>query len=110
MSGAVLPKVNAAEQEMMDELLATQSLDHVQATRLQVVLGRAEGKPTSEIAAVLRIHVQTVSDIVHRFNTYGVEGLLKQPNHKPGKAPISQKVINQVLKVVQEQQPQDATH
>lgn len=110
MSGAVLPKLNAAEQEMMDQLLATQSLDHMQATRLQVVLGRAEGKPTGEIAAVLRIHVQTVSDIVHRFNTYGVEGLLKQPNHKPGKAPISQKLINQVLKVVQEQQPQDATH
>ena len=110
MSGAVLPKVNAAEREMMDRLLATQSLDHSQATRLQVVLGRAEARPTTEIAAVLRIHVQTVSDIVNRFNKYGVDGLLKQPNHKPGRAPISQKVINQVLKVVQEQQPKDATH
>jgi transposase len=110
MSAAVLPKVNAAEREMMDRLLATESLDHVQATRLQVVLGRAEAKSSTEIAAVLRIHVQTVSDIVHRFNKYGVDGLLKQPNHKPGKAPVSQKVINQVLKVVQEQQPEDATH
>jgi hypothetical protein len=64
MSVAVLPKVNAAEREMMDHLLATQSLDHTQATRLQVVLGRAEARPTSEIAAVLRIHAQTVSDIV----------------------------------------------
>jgi transposase len=110
MSAAVLPKVNAAEREMMDRLLAAQSLDHVQVTRLQVVLGRAEAKSSTEIAAVLRIHVQTVSDIVHRFNKYGVDGLLKQPNHKPGKAPVSQKVINQVLKVVQEQQPEDATH
>jgi transposase len=39
-----------------------------------------------------------------------VEGLLKQPNHKPGKAPIDQKVINRVLKVVQTQKPRDATH
>jgi transposase len=110
MAAAVLPELNAPERRMMDQLLATESLNHKQATRLQVVLGRAEGKTTSEIASVLRIHAQTVSDIVHRFNRYGLEGLLKQPNHKPGKAPISQKVINQVLKVVQEQQPEEATH
>jgi hypothetical protein len=39
-----------------------------------------------------------------------VDGLLKQPNHKPGKAPVSQAVINRVLKVVQSQQPEEATH
>ncbi len=77
----------------MDQLLATKSVDHKQATRLQVVLGRADGKTTTEIAAVLRIHAETVSDIVHRFNEYGVEGLLKQPNHKPGKPPVSQAVV-----------------
>jgi hypothetical protein len=59
---------------------------------------------------VLRIHVETVSDIVHRFNEYGVDGLLKQPNHKPGKAPVSQEVINRVLKPVQTGQPEAATH
>ncbi len=110
MPAAVLPKLNAAERRMMDQLLATESLNHKQATRLQVVLGRAEGKATSEIAAVLRIHPETVSDIVHRFNEYGVDGLLKQPNHKPGKAPVSQEVINRVLKLVQTERPEAATH
>jgi DNA-binding CsgD family transcriptional regulator len=51
----------------MDRLLATESLNHKQATRLQVVRGRADGKATSEIASVLRIHPETVSDIVNRF-------------------------------------------
>jgi len=110
MATAVLPKLNAAERQMMDQLLSTQSIDHKQATRLQVVLARAEGKATSEIAAVLRIHAQTVSDVVRRFNTYGLDGLLKQPNHKPGKAPISQKVVNRVLKLVQTKRPEAATH
>jgi transposase len=110
MATAVLPKLNAAERQMMDQLLATESIGHKQATRLQVVLARAEGKATSEIAAVLRIHAQTVSDVVRRFNTYGLDGLLKQPNHKPGKEPISQKVVNRVLKLVQTQQPEAATH
>ena len=110
MPAAVLPKLNAAERRVMDRLLATESLNHNQATRLQVVLGRADGKATSAIAAVLRIHPETVSDIVHRFNKYGVDGLLKQPNHKPGKAPVSQEVINRVLKVVQSERPEAATH
>jgi transposase len=95
---------------MMDRLLATESLNHKQATRLQVVLGKADGKTTTEIASVLRIHVETVSDIVHRFNEYGVDGLLKQPNHKPGKPPVSQAIIKRVLKLVQNKQPETATH
>jgi hypothetical protein len=77
MQAQVLPEVNEAERDMMKHLLASQSLDHCQATRFQVVLGRAEGKPTSAIAGVLRIHPVSVSDIVHRFNEHGVEGLLK---------------------------------
>ena len=110
MATAVLPKLNAAERQMMDQLLSTEAIGHKQATRLQVVLARADGKATSEIAAVLRIHAQTVSDVVRRFNYYGLDGLLKQPNHKPGKAPITQKVINRVLKLVQTQRPEAATH
>jgi transposase len=110
MPAAVLPQVNAAERRMMDQLLATKSVNHKQATRLQVVLGKADGKTTTEIAAVLRIHAETVSDIVHRFNEYGVDGLLRQPNHKPGKPPVSQAVINRVLKLVQTGRPEAATH
>jgi transposase len=110
MAAAVLPKLNEAERQMIDQLLATESLSGKQAARLQMVLARADGKRTNDIAAVLRLHPQTVSDVVRRFNARGVEGLLKQPNHKPGKAPIGQKVINRVLKVVQTQKPRDATH
>ena len=110
MATRILPEINAAERDLMERLLASSSLDHKQATRLQVVLGRAEGKRTSDLAAVLRIHPVSVSDIVHRFNERGVDGLLKQPNHKPGKSPLSQAVINRVLKLVQTQQPEEATH
>jgi transposase len=110
MGTQVRPQLNAAERQVMEHLLASESLSARQAARVQVVLGRADGKSTSEIAEVLRIHPVSVSDIVHRFNGYGVEGLLKQPNHKPGKAPVSQKVINRVLNLVQTQSPEDATH
>jgi transposase len=95
---------------MMEQLLSGQALNHNQATRLQVVLGRADGKRTKEIAEVLRVHPVSISVIVRRFNERGVDGLLKQPNHKPGKAPLNQKVVNRVLKLVQTQRPKDATH
>jgi transposase len=95
---------------MMVQLLASEAMDQKQATRLQVVLGRADGKRTREIAEVLRIHPVSISVIVHRFNDRGVEGLLRQANHKPGKAPVSQKVINRILKLVQSERPEDATH
>ena len=94
---------------MMEQLLAGQALNHNQATRLQVVLGRADGRRTGEIAKVLRIHPVSVSVIVRRFNERGMNALLKQPNHKPGKAPVSQKVVNRVLKLVHTQ-PKDSTH
>ena len=95
---------------MMEQLLSGQALNHNQATRLQVVLGRADGKRTNDIAEVLRIHPVTISVIVRHFNGRGLDGLLKQPNHKPGKAPLNQKVINRVLKLVQTQQHENATH
>ena len=110
MRAQVLPELNAAERGLMEQLLSSESLDHRQGTRLQVVLGRADGRTTSEIAEVLRIHPMSVSDIVHRFNEYGVQGLLKQPNHKPGKAPVNQRVVNRILKLVQTNRPADATH
>ena len=109
MATAVVPHVNEAEREMMERLLAGGTLGHKQATRFQVVLSRAEGKRTGDIAQILRIHPMTVSTIVHRFNERGVEGLLKQPNHKPGKAPVEQTVVNRVLKMVQSP-PKNATH
>ena len=110
MRAQVLPELNAAERGLMEQLLSSESLDHRQGTRLQVVLGRADGRTTSDIAEVLRIHPMSVSDIVHRFNEYGVQGLLKQPNHKPGKAPVNQRVVNRILKLVQTNRPADATH
>jgi len=110
MCTQVLPQLNTAERDMMEQLLTGEALNRKQATRLQVILGRADGKRTGEIAEVLRIHPISISVIVRRFNERGVDGLLKQPNHKPGKTPFSQKVINRVLKLVQTEQPKEASH
>ena len=78
MRTQVLPFLNAAERNVMEELLAGASLNHRQATRLQIVWVGRMGKG-NELADVLRIHPVSVSVIVRRFNNNGVDGLLKQP-------------------------------
>jgi transposase len=94
----------------MEQLVSTDRLDNRQATRIRVVLGRADGQRTTDLARVLRIHPMTVSDIVHRYNESGLEGLLKQPNHRPGRAPVEQAKVNEVLQLVQSESPEAATH
>jgi transposase len=110
MRKQVVPVVNGAERELMERLVSTDRLDNRQATRVRVVLGRADGQGTTELSRALRIHPVTVSVIVHRYNESGLEGLLKQPNHKPGRAPVEQTVVNEILHMVQTESPEAATH
>lgn len=110
MAPRIYPDLNEVEKELMEQMLGSKTLKHVQAVRLQVVLNRAERKSTNQIAHTLRVHPVSVSQIVHRFNESGVEGLLKQPNHKPGLAPVSAEVEKQICTIVSQEKPPDATH
>jgi transposase len=94
----------------MENLLNSKNLMQVQASRFQVVLNRAGGKGTNEIAEILRIHPVSVSQIVRRFNEGGIAALLKQPNHKPGLAPVPLEVQREICRLVSQEKPKDATH
>jgi transposase len=107
---AVVPKVNALEKETMEKLLSGSSLEHRQVIRMQIVLNRAEGKRTSDLASTLKIRARTVSEVVARFNQRGIEGLLQQPSKKPGIAPVSDEIEAELCRVVKQEKPKDATH
>lgn len=62
------------------------------------------------IAEILHIMPTTVSQYVKRFNKDGVDGLISNKTHKPGKAPISEKVKNEICTVVCTEKPKGATH
>ena len=61
---------------VMEQLLAGESLNHKQAIRFQLLLGKLDGKGTNEIAEVLRLPPVSISVIVHGFNKHGVQALL----------------------------------
>ena len=110
MARQIFPVVNEAEKETMERLLNSKTLKHSQAVRIQIVLNRCERKKTNEIAEMLHVHPVTVSQVVHRFIESGIDGLLVQPNHKPGLAPIPLKTEQEICRIVAQEKPVDATH
>ena len=81
----------------------------VLAQRCRIVLGCADGKSNSEVAAELGIWPQTVGKWRHRFLDKRLEGLVDE--HRPG-APrtITDEQIESVVVATLERTPTDATH
>jgi len=104
-----LPVVNEVERETMEKLLAGKSLEHRQVLRMQIVLNRADGKGSSDLASTLKVRARTISEVVERFNLRGIEGLLQQPSKKPGRAPVSDSVETEVCRIVKQDKPPAAT-
>jgi len=107
---AVAPVINEVERETLERLLAGKSLEHRQVLRMQIVLNRADGKRSGELASTLKVRCRTISEVVERFNLRGIEGLLQQPPKKPGKPPVSDAVETEVCRLVKQEKPPAATH
>jgi transposase len=84
------PLLNPEDKELMEKLLSARRIEHKYALRLQTIPLRAEGKGTGDISDFPGIHQSTAGLYINRYNTFGVEPLLKDKTRKPGKEPISQ--------------------
>jgi len=110
MGREVLPITTNDDIELMNKILSAGNLQHKYAIRLQTVLNRAKGKTTNDTASFLGINIVTVSRYVHRFNTGGIESLLKDKTRLPGKAPIPDEIKNELCRIVCNEKPDNATH
>jgi transposase len=110
MAQEVIPSATAEDIAFMEKVLSIGTIKHKYAVRLQVILNRAKGTSSTDTAKVLGIHFMTVSRYVHRFNEGGVEALLRDKTRKPGKAPISDEVKNEVCRIACKEKPENATH
>jgi len=107
---ALEAQINSEDIELMEKLLSAGRIEHKYAVRLQTVLLRAKGKGTCEIIDFLGIHQSTVSLYINRYNTYGIDSLLRDKTRKPGKKPISQEVKNKICRLVCNEKPPGETH
>jgi len=104
------PELNPEDTSLMEKLLSTGHIQHKYAIRLQTILLRAKGKGTNEISEFLGIHPSTVGLYINRYNKYGIDSLLQDKTRKPGKEPVSQKVKNEIYKLVCYEKPKSETH
>jgi transposase len=74
------------------------------------VLLRAKGKGTGEISEFLGIHQSTVGLYINRYNSFGIESLLRDKTRKPGKEPISQGIKDEICRLVCNEKPKGETH
>jgi transposase len=93
----------------MQNLVEAGQIKHKYAIRIQTVLHRAAGKPAGLIAEYLAISPATVSAHIKRYNSGGVEALIHDKTRKPGTAPISEEVKNEICNIACHEKPPEGT-
>jgi transposase len=110
MGKSIQVKATEKEIRLMETLLSEGHIAFKYAVRIQTVLNRFKGRTTHEIADILGINNNTVSDHVRRFNQGGLEALLRDKTRLPGKDPVSEGVKDELTRLVCQEKPVDATH
>jgi transposase len=83
-------------------------LKHIQ--RAKIVLFSADRLPVLEVARRAGVSRPAVWRWQQRFGEEGVEGLLRDKTRKPGRAPLSTKIVARVLELTCSEPPGAATH
>jgi transposase len=110
MKAETRPNITGEELAMLKQLVNSGKLKSKFAIRLLVIINRAGGKTLESISEFLTVSLSSVIRYVKRFNSGGVESLLKDKSRKPGKAPVSVETKNEICRIACNEKPKDATH
>jgi hypothetical protein len=104
----VLPPAEDRERLLAIVADRNRPLKHVR--RAQIVLCSADHLPVQEVARRASASRPAVWRWQVRYAEQGVEGLLRDKTRKPGRAPLSVRVVAKVLDLTCSEPPGDATH
>ncbi len=102
--------LSGEDRKRLEAIAADRSrpLKHIQRTN--IVLCSAKRLPVLEVARRAGISRRAVWRWQRRYAEEGVDGLLRDKTRKPGRAPLSQKIVAKVLELTCSQPPAAATH
>ena len=78
--------------------------------RARIILGSADRLPVAEVARRAGVGRPAVWRWQRRFAEAGVEGLLREASRKPGRAPLAEATVRQVVALTCAEPPGEVSH
>lgn len=102
----------ASDQKVLEGWLKSRSslITTKHKFRANIILMTASNKQTQEIMKTLKTTNPTLNLWRRRYMEYGIEGLKKGKSRQPGKAPLSQEKVQEILTLTMTGTPVAATH
>ena len=104
----ILPPAEDRERLLAIVADRNRPLKHVQ--RANIILRSAERLPVLEVARRTGVSRPAVWRWQARYAEQGVDGLLRDKTRKPGRAPLSAKIVARILELTCSEPPGEATH
>jgi transposase len=102
--------VSAADRRRLEAIIADRNTAQKHAWRARIILLTVDGVGTNGVRAATGKSKTTVWRWQERFAQAGVDGLLEDKTRPPGKMPVANVRIAEVVRLTDEPPPHEATH
>jgi len=102
--------LESRDREQLEAIVSDRNAAQKHVWRARIVLLSADGVGTNAIMAATAKSKTTVWRWQARFMEAGVDGLLRDKTRPPGKAPVPDGTVAEVVRLTQEPPPHEATH
>ena len=110
MAQSVCLVISAADRACLEAIVADRNRPQKHVARARLVLLSAERLGVAAVARGAQISRPAVWRWQQRYAEAGVEGLLRDKTRKPGKAPLGEARVRQVVALTCAEPPGEATH
>ena len=110
MRSGISLSVSAADRRRLETIVAGRNTPQKHVWRARILLLTADGIGTNAIMAATGKSKTTVWRWQERFAEAGVDGLLEDKTRPPGKPPIAEARVAELLRLTQAPPPHEATH
>jgi len=110
MRSGISISVSAAGRRRLEAIIADRNASQKHVWRARIILLTDDGLGTNAIMAATGVSKTTVWRWQARFAEAGVDGLLRDRTRPPGKAPIADTRVAELLRLTQAPPPHEATH
>ena len=110
MRSGVEVRLNPGDRKRLETVVGDRNSSQKHVWRAEIVLLTADGLGTNEIMRRTGKSKPCVWRWQERFMTDGVDGLLRDKTRPPGKAPVPEAVVTELVEKTLHETPPEATH